>query len=143
MLHLRGPSENGTIGYNVVDLAKETLGQALASERFVGRYLSSYAQIGGIVTAPQGTTLTLQGRENLKAALEARHAGADKAHRLLLLESGMSYTPTSTTPRDSQFAERREHEVRAIARVFQDPLRHDWRPIAGDLEQLRTISGAY
>jgi portal protein len=57
---------------------------------------------------------------NLQKALEGRRAGADRAHRPLLLENGLTYAPTSTTPRDSQFAELRE-DVRSIANFLNMP----------------------
>ena len=119
VLHVRGPSADGIIGYNLVEVARETLGLALASEKYAGRFFSNFAQVGGVVST--SATLTEPARINLARALEARHQGADRAHRLLLLENGLTYTPTSIGPRDAQFAELREQEVREIARYFKIP----------------------
>lgn len=119
LLHLRGPSGDGIVGYSLIELAKDTLGLALASGKYAGRFFRNYSQIGGIVTTPNA--LPDLARENLKKALEARHQGADRAHGLLLLETGMTYTPTSVNPRDSQFAELREQQIREVARYFKIP----------------------
>jgi len=119
VLHVRGPAPDGLVGYPVIEYAREVLGNALAASKYGGRFFANYTQIGGIIATD--SNLTPQARENLRNALEARHQGADKAHRLLLLESGMNFTPTSTTPKDSQFLEAREADVREIARYFRVP----------------------
>ena len=49
MVHLVGPSPNGVVGLNTIDVAREALGLAIASERFGGKYFANGAQLGGVL----------------------------------------------------------------------------------------------
>jgi HK97 family phage portal protein len=118
MIHLRGPSPDGVKGYDMVSVAREALGLAIASERFGGKYFSNGAQLGGIL-ATNGTELA---RKNLAAAVDAQHQGVDRAHKWFLAPEGSTFTPVGVNPRDSQMTELREHEVREIARFFKIPV---------------------
>ena len=101
---------------------------SIASEKFAARYFANGAQVGGILTAPG--VLPLAAAENLRKSIEARHAGSDHAHKLLLLDAGLTYTPTAVNARDSQFQELRVHQIREIARYFRLPV-----SLLGDLER--------
>jgi HK97 family phage portal protein len=104
------------------------LGLSIAAEQFGGSYFANGTQVGGILTAPG--SLPELARKNLTEAVEARHRGSDRAHRLMLLENGVSYTATATNPRDSQFNELRTFQLREIARFFRIPV-----SLLGDLER--------
>lgn len=85
MLHLKGPSPDGLLGFDMTEIAREALGLAIASERFGGRFFSNGAQLGGILT----TDASEQARKNLAEALNAQHQGADRAHKWLLTPAGV------------------------------------------------------
>jgi hypothetical protein len=105
-------------GFNTVEIAREALGLAIASERFGATYFSNGAQLGGVLS----TSLTGQALENLRTAIAARHQGVDRAHRWLLTPPDSTFTEVGTNPRDSQLTELREHEVREIARFLRIPV---------------------
>lgn len=128
MLHFKGPSPDGVVGFDVVMLAREALGLAIASERFGARFFSNGSQLGGILS--EGSGLTEPARENLRKALKARHEGSDNAHRWLLAPTGTTFQEVGVHPRDSQLNELRVHQVREIARFFRIPVSY-----LGDLER--------
>lgn len=128
MVHLRGPSPNGLLGLDMVAIARQSLGLALAAETFGSVYFANGANVGGALTVPG--RLSDQVRENLKRALDAKYATVDNAHKLLLLEDGTTFTPTAATNRDSQLLELRVHQIREIARFFRMPVSK-----LGDLER--------
>ena len=128
VIHIKGPSPDVVLGTNIVQVAREALGLSIAAERFGATFFGNGSTIGGMLTT--STTLTQPARENLQAAMAARHQGAEHAHRLLLLEPGMSYVATATNPRDSQFNELRVHQIREVARFFRIPV-----SLLGDLER--------
>jgi hypothetical protein len=116
------------LGMDMVAQARDAIGLAVAAERYGARLFSSGATMGGILTTT--TSLGEIGRKNLREAIEARHRGADNAHKMLLLEPGMDYTPTAANQRDSQFNELRVYQLREIARFFKIPV-----AMLGDLER--------
>jgi HK97 family phage portal protein len=128
MLHIKGPSPDGILGYDIVHLGREALGLSIAAERFGATFFSNGSQPGGVLTIPGG--LTEQARKNLREALEARHQGSDRAHKWLIAENGATFNPIGVNPRDSQFNELRVHQIREVARFFKIPVAY-----LGDLER--------
>ena len=49
------------------------------------------------------------------------YGGANNAHKVAVLEEGMSYKPISLPPEDSQFLSTREFGVEEICRIFRVP----------------------
>jgi HK97 family phage portal protein len=127
MIHIKGLSPDGVIGYDTVQLARETLGLALAAERSGAKFFSQGAQIGGVLSTP---ALSEQAQINLRKSIESRHAGADNAGKLLLVPPGSTFTGTTVTPRDGQVLELRLYLVREVARFFKLPV-----SMLGDLER--------
>lgn len=116
MFHLRGLSLDGIVGVSVVRYARESLGLALASERYGGTYFSNNCQIGGLLRHPG--QLSPQARKNLLEAVNVQHRGVASAHKLLLVEEGVEYTPFGLSNEDSQFLESRQFQVAEICRWF-------------------------
>jgi HK97 family phage portal protein len=119
IVHFSGPSADGVLGIDTVHALREVFGLSLASERFAATYFGNNTIMGGVVTTPQ--VLPEATRKSLRDAIEARHQGVQKAHRLMLLEAGAEYTPLSANLRDSQFTELRTHQIREVARAFRMP----------------------
>jgi HK97 family phage portal protein len=119
MLHLAGPSLDGLTGMSIVGLARQGIGLGLATEKFGNRFFGAGARMGGILTTP--ARLSLEARRNLRESVNREHGGVDRSCRMLLLEEGLSYTPTSIPPEDAQFLQTRVHQVVEIARWFGIP----------------------
>jgi HK97 family phage portal protein len=119
MLHFRGPSLDGILGLDVVRTLREALSLSIAADRFGGSFFGNGATVGSVVSTPHN--LTEQQREGLRKAIEARHQGADRAHRLMVLEGGLSFTPLSVNMHESQFNELRTFQIREVARIFRIP----------------------
>jgi hypothetical protein len=58
----------------------------------------------------------------LRESLNAGHQGPDKAHRLKILEEGMTYQQTGIEPNAAQFLETRQFQIAEVARWFNLPL---------------------
>jgi HK97 family phage portal protein len=127
MIHIKGLSVDGLIGYDTVSLARETLGLALAAERSGAKFFSQGAQIGGVLAHG---TMSEQAQINLRKAIESRYAGSDNAGKMLLVPPGSTFTGTTTTARDAQLMELRLYLVREVARFYKLPV-----SMLGDLER--------
>jgi HK97 family phage portal protein len=109
-------------------MARESIGLALAAEQFSAAFFGNGSQPGGVLTP--STPLSPLAGENLRKAMDARHQGARNAHKWLLAEPGMTFTPATINPRNSQLNELRVHQLREIARYFKIPV-----SMIGDLER--------
>jgi HK97 family phage portal protein len=77
---------------------------------------------GALMYQPgDGSTLTAEQFERLKAEMEAGFAGAANAGRPMLLEGGLSWQSLSLTPAEMDFARVRDTAAREIALAFGVP----------------------
>lgn len=120
MLHIAGLGYDGVTGYSPIRRARETLGLAAAAERFGGSLFGNGTQPGGILSHP--AKLSDLARQNITESMRRERAGPENAHKLMVLEEGMTWTQTSIPPDDAQFLETRKFEVEEIARWYGCPL---------------------
>jgi HK97 family phage portal protein len=111
VLHIAGLGYDGITGYSPIRRARETLGLAVAGNG---------TQPGGILSHP--AKLSDGARQNIVSSMRRERAGPENAHKLMVLEEGMSWTQTSIPPDDAQFLETRKFEVEEIARWYGVPL---------------------
>lgn len=119
ILHLRGLSPDGIVGYSPIRLAREAIGLAIATEEFGAKFFGSGAHPGGIVEF-EGR-LDDQQLARYRKSVQDAYGGLGKAHRLMVLEQGLKYTQVGIPPDDAQFLETRRFQVEEIARFFRIP----------------------
>ncbi len=120
MLHLVGRSHDGTVGCSLVEKARESLGLALATERFGASFFGNGATFGGVVSF-KGAKPPEMSDENYRAQLNARHQGVNRAHQLLALYNDATYSQPGVAPNNAQFLETRTFQIREVARWFKIP----------------------
>ncbi len=120
MLHVPGLGWDGVSGYGVIAKARESVSLGIASEKFGGKFYGNGSTFGGTITHPTRFA-TPTARENFEKALRSRNQGVDRAHNLLLLEEGMTYTQIGIPPDQAQFLESRQFQITEIARWFNVP----------------------
>lgn len=119
ILHLRGLSPDGFVGYSPLRLMRESIGLALAAEEFGARLFANNARPSGVLTSPQ--VLTPEAAKRLKESWEAAHRGLSHAHRVAVLEQGVAWQNIGMPPEDAQLLETRKFQVSEIARIFRVP----------------------
>lgn len=120
VLHVRGISHNGIVGLNPIQLHRESIGLAMATEEHGARLFSNGAQIGGVLEHPK--VLGDEAYRHLKEAWDATRTGVGNAHKTAILEEGMKFTKVGMTSEDAQFLDTRKYQVEDIARIFNTPL---------------------
>jgi len=125
ILHLKGFSRDGIVGVSRVHMAKEAISLALQTEKAAARLFTHGLMVGGVLSHPK--TLSQQAHDRLIESLNRRHAGAENAHKWLILEENMDVksSPSSSTAQNSQMIELRRLQVEEVCRVFDVP-----RPLA-------------
>jgi len=119
IMHLRGLSYDGVVGYDPIMLHRQTVGLAKATEEFGARFFGNGAALGVVYQHPG--TLGDTAYDRLKNSLERRHQGLTNAHRIAILEEGMEAKSVGIPPENAQFLETRKFSVIEIARFYRMP----------------------
>jgi HK97 family phage portal protein len=113
--HVRGPSWDGFLGLDTLNLAREALGLSLALEE-------SHARLHANGVKPSGTYSvegTLDPEQHTKlAAVLKKQAGAENAGAPLILDRNAKWLSTAMTGVDAQHKEVRDHQIAEVCRFF-------------------------
>lgn len=119
VLHIKGLGFDGTEGYSVITLARNSWGMGLAQEKFGASLLKNNARPSVVLSTP-GIVL----REDALRILldwEKMHAGSDNAGRTALLDRGLTAVPLTINPVDAQWLESRRFSRQEVASWFNLP----------------------
>lgn len=120
IFHLRGLGFDGVKGYSVVTMARQSLGLTIAAERFGATFFGEGAWAGVALQHPRKLPPEVQQR--LRDSINEMHQGPDRAHRVIVLEDGMTASrPITIPPDDAQFLETRTLQIEEIARWLNLP----------------------
>ncbi len=117
ILHIPGLGFNGLVGFSPIAMMKNSLGTTLAVEKYGSSFFKNGAQPSGVLEHPGVLKDPSKIRDNWMTA----YGGAANAHKIAVLEEGMTYKPISLPPEDSQFLSTREFGVEEICRIFRVP----------------------
>lgn len=115
--HIRGPSWNGFSGLPILQIAREALGLAMATEE-------SHAKLHAKGVRPSGTysvdgNLNETQHKQLKAWILSEMAGADNAGAPLILDRGAKWLSMAMTGVDAQHLETRRYQIEEVCRFMR------------------------
>lgn len=119
ILHLRGLSSDGIMGYSPIAMAREAVGLAMATEQYAARWFGNDARPGGVLQHPG--KLSQGAQDRIKQSWEESHRGLSNSSRVAVLEEGVTWQSVGLPPEDSQFIQSRRFQVEEIARLFRIP----------------------
>lgn len=119
VMHIRGLSPDGLMGYNPIALARQAVGLAMATEEFGSRFFGNGAKATTVLKHPG--KLSDKAFEKLRDSWNAQHQGLENAHRMAILEEGMDIVQVSIAPEDAQFLQTRKFQKSEIAGLFRVP----------------------
>ena len=117
ILHIPGLSFNGLVGFSPIAMMKNALGTTMAVEKYGSAFFRNGAQPSGVLEHPG----VLKDPQKVRDNWSQVYGGPNNAHKVALLEEGMTYKPISLPPEDSQFLSTREFGVEEICRIFRVP----------------------
>ncbi|WP_291925250.1 phage portal protein [Limnohabitans sp.] len=118
--HLRGLSSDGLMGMSPIELARESLGMALAAQDYGARFFTNDAKpTGGWIEFP-GTFKDPEAKRVFRDSYQAAQSGSNRG-KVLVLENGMKFHEVGVTNKDAQFLELRKFQITDIARLFRVP----------------------
>lgn len=112
--HVKGPSWDGLLGLEVMNLAREALGLSLATEESHAKLHQKGVKPSGVYSV-DGVLSTDQ-QKQLKTWIEKEYAGADNAGAPMILDRGAKWLPTAMSGLDAQHLETRKHQIEEICR---------------------------
>jgi HK97 family phage portal protein len=119
MFVLPGSSYDGVCGYNIVSLARESIGLGLAAEKFGGTFFGNGTTFGGVFEHPG--RMSEQAQKNFRESVNGRHQGVERSHRFFVAEEGMKFQKLSVDPNAAQFLETRQFQIEEVCRWFRMP----------------------
>ncbi|ULQ45862.1 phage portal protein [Flagellatimonas centrodinii] len=117
--HVRALGHDGYVGHSQISLHRQSIGLAMAAERYGAKFYENEAMSGGFLYHPG--KLDAKASENLRKSF-SKQGGLDNAHRIKILEEGMKFERTTIPPDDAQFLGTREFQLAEIARIYRVPL---------------------
>lgn len=125
VLHIPGLGYDGLVGYSPIAMAKNAVGMAIATEEYGSKFFANGASPSGVLQHPG----TLKDPAKLRDSWTAAYGGSGNAHKVAVLEEGVTFQPISISNEQAQFLETRKFQVSEIARIFRVPPH-----MIGDLE---------
>ena len=126
VFHIPGLGFDGLVGYSPIAMAKQAIGMGLACDEYGAAFYQNGAQPGGVLEHPN----VVKDPKRVRESWNAIYQGSRNAHRIAVLEEGMTYKPISISPEQAQFLETRKFQIDEIARIFRVPPH-----MIGDLEK--------
>lgn len=118
VLHLRGLSRDGILGYSVISLQRESMGLCVASQEYRARFFANDARPGGVFEHPG--RLSEPAHESLRKDLQQKLGGANQ-RSFAILEEGMQWKDVGIPPNDAQFIEGWQASKEDIAGIYRMP----------------------
>jgi HK97 family phage portal protein len=119
MLHLRGFSQDGLVGLNPVEIAREAFGLAIGNQDYAAKIIGNDATPNGLLKTPKKMDKPIK-KAFRESWVEQHGAGANRATPAIL-DDGMEWVAMGFKPVDAQFLEQRKFDITEIARIFDLP----------------------
>lgn len=119
VLHLRYHTDDGVMGRSPIEVARDTMGLALAERTHGAEMFSQGTKFGGVIQLPPGTTKeqAAQVRESWAKGQE----GVGNHGKTPVMPQGAEYKAVSMTLEDAEWIEARRMSVEEVARLFRVP----------------------
>ncbi len=119
MFHIKGLSPDGLRGYSVVQVARESLAMAKATEDYGAVFFKNNATPPAVLEHPGKLGDEAEG--HIRKSWEDTHKGVENQHKIAILEEGMKLHVLGLPPQDAQFLSSRQFSVVEIARWLNIP----------------------
>jgi len=114
--HVRGPSWDGFKGMDVVNLAREALGLAMATEKAHANRFKNGINTSGIYSVTG--TLDDPGYKRLRGYIEENMVGVQKSGKPFIMDRDGKWTPITMSGVDAEHVRTRELQIQEICRAF-------------------------
>lgn len=117
ILHIRGRSNNGVWGLDILEVMRETLGLAIAARDCGAQFYGQGMMQSGVLYMPAGMAKDENIVNKFVDGVKKQAQGLGRSHKLLVIEEGAKYEKMSVDPETAQALETREFAIRELANI--------------------------
>lgn len=115
VLHICGFGFDGIQGYSLIEMAKNSFGLGLASEKHANRHFKNNAVPSLVLEAPAGVLVKEDEAKEFMRKWNEYHQGLSDSNKTALLRGGIKATPLGMTGQDAQWIEQRRFQRQEAA----------------------------
>ncbi len=119
IIHMKNMSVDGYLGLSPIACAQDVIGLALAAQQHGAVLFRQGGQVSGVLKHPG--RLSKEASDNLAESWRNTHSGVQNAHKIAVLEEGMTFDKIALTNEDAQFLQTRQFQVLDICRLYRVP----------------------
>lgn len=119
VLHLRYHSDDGILGRSPIQVARDTVGLALAERTHGAKMFEQGTKLSGVIETPPGTTKVQAGE--IRDSWSAGQSGVNNHGKTAVLPQGATFRTVSMTLEDSEWIAARRLSIVEVARLFRVP----------------------
>lgn len=119
VLHLRYHSDDGILGRSPIQVARDTIGLALAERTHGAKMFEQGTKLSGVIETAAGTTREQAGQ--IRESWAAGQSGVSNHGRTAVLPQGATFKTVSMTLEDAEWIEARKLSVIEVCRLFRCP----------------------
>lgn len=119
MTHIPAQCTDGLRGLSPIEVARNSLGTAIAGERAAAKMFSNGALHAGMVTSDED--VDEEEAEAIRSALERRVSGWENAGEIAFINRKLTFSPWTMSMEDAQFLQSRQFQIEEIARWYGIP----------------------
>lgn len=119
ILHVRELSFDGVLGLSKRKLSTEVFELAEQAQRAAGNIFKTGVMAGGAIETPNA--LSDQAYKRMRESLDQGLSGSDNVNKWMIAEEGAKANPFTSTAKDGQQLESRNHQIEEVARLYGVP----------------------
>lgn len=119
ILHVRELSFDGVLGLSKRKLSTEVFELAEQAQRAAGNIFKTGVMAGGAIETPNA--LSDQAYKRMRESLDQGLSGSDNVQKWMIAEEGAKANPFTSTAKDGQQLESRNHQIEEVARLYGVP----------------------
>lgn len=120
VFHIKGMSTDGITGMSLIKWASETMGAAIAAKKYGAKFFNNDATPGVVLQHPAKLSDPVYAR--LQRSWENAHRGADNAHKVAILEEGITANKIGISPEDAQLLSTNQYLREELCGIYRVPL---------------------
>jgi HK97 family phage portal protein len=132
MFHLRGLTFNALVAASTINLARDSIGVAMALEQQAARWMANGARPSVVLQTKK--SLNKEAADRLKQQWNDLFGGLMNVGRTAVLEDGIEAKPLALTTADIEYISQRNFQLIDIARFYRMP------PLKLGLSELRGVN---
>ena len=119
ILHLKGAIGNGVLGYNMAEVAGQSLGISMAAQNFTSSFFGNNLSIGATLETPRA--LDADVKQAIRKEWKKEFGGSGNSGGMAILDRDFKFNRIQMASNDAELLKTREFQISEIARWFRIP----------------------